>query len=186
MNRNKLMQILPHWKEIENPDLREAGMQAFLQAVQFGGWTDKTLYDCPISLDRPGAKVNLIEHIDAVTICCILCCDHLSDFPERHNMPFERDIVICGALLHDIGKFVEYQQLENTIVLSEIGRKMKHPLIGALIAAQHGLPADIVQLIALHSAEGNESIHTAESNLVRSIDRLVFYTMVYGIPYEKN
>lgn len=58
---------------------------------------------------------------------------------------------------------------------------LRHPLSGAIIAAQAGLPANLVHLIATHSFEGDKSYQTAESKFVRTIDIFVFQNSVEGL-----
>ena len=87
----------------------------------------------------------------------------------------------AGALLHDIGKLTEFTIRDGTVAHGDNFELMRHPLSGALIAAQAGLPDTIVHLIATHSFEGDRSYQTAESSFFRTIDMFVFQNSVAGL-----
>jgi 3'-5' exoribonuclease len=63
----------------------------------------------------------LLEHTLAVT----KICDWLSEIYKNLN----RDLVVSGAILHDIGKIKEYE-LDSTIKISDEGRLLGHITIG--------------------------------------------------------
>ncbi len=64
---------------------------------------------------------------------------------------------------------------------SESAKLLRHPLSGAIIAAEAGLPEEIVNLIATHSFEGDRSVRTREADFVRTIDDFVFKCTVAGL-----
>ena len=92
-----------------------------------------------------------------------------------------RDIVIAGALLHDIGKLTEFACSEGRAVYRKNHELMRHPLSGAVIAGLAGLPDILIHLIATHSFEGDKSYQTPESAFVRSVDIFVFNCSVSGL-----
>lgn len=84
----------------------------------------------------------LLEHTIAVTVIC--------DF-AAHQYPVDRDILIAGALLHDIGKVYEYE-MKAAIDFTNIGRLIGHitiadELITKKTAAIDAFPAELLMKI---------------------------------------
>ena len=176
-----LEKIFPAFLEIRDKTLREQSCRAMELAIQKGGWTYETLSLCPVTLDWKNCDVSWIEHVTDVTKLCILEFDALEKYYRRHGALFRRDVVVAGALLHDIGKLTEFVLKDGTVGHSDNFELMRHPLSGALLASQAGLPDEIVHLIATHSFEGDRSYQTAESSFVRTIDMFVFQNSVAGL-----
>ena len=174
MDNNYLERLFPAFLEIGDQELRERSERAMAMAMEQGGWNEANLADVPVTLSWKGCDVGWIEHVTDVTRMCILEFDQ--------GVPFDRDIVVAGALLHDIGKLTEFVPGEGGgAVHSENYQLMRHPLSGALIAARAGLPDSVVHLIATHSFEGERSYQTLESDFVRTVDIFVFNCSVKGL-----
>jgi len=114
--------------------------------------------------EAPGGKLwhhaylgGLLEHSIQVAS---LCDNAASDYKE-----IDRDLLITGALLHDIGKIEEYRFDEGYIDYSDTGRLHGHISIGAQnvriaiekIEKQNGFPAEkkmlLIHLILSHQGE---------------------------------
>lgn len=178
---SKLEQLFPAFLEIQDEQLRALSQKAMELAMERGGWTYENLHLCPVTLNWKNCDVSWIEHVTDVTKLCLMEFDALKKYYTRHGVPFRRDIVAAGALLHDIGKLTEFIIRDGTVAHGDNFELMRHPLSGALIAAQAGLPDTIVHLIATHSFEGDRSYQTAESSFVRTIDMFVFQNSVAGL-----
>lgn len=94
----------------------------------------------------------LLEHTIAVAVIC--------DFVS-HHYPVERDILISGALLHDVGKVYEYDMKAN-IDFTNIGRLVGHisiadELVSKKAALIDTFPAELLMkvrhLILSHHGE---------------------------------
>lgn len=182
MDLKWLEQMFPDFLEIRDPTLREQAEKAMAMAMEQGGWNEENIQYAPVTLSWKGNDVSWIEHVADVTRMCILEFDQMKKYYTRHNIPFSRDVVVAGALLHDIGKLTEFVPGEgNTAVHSENFQLMRHPLSGAIIASQAGLPDSVVHLIATHSFEGDRSYQTLESDFVRTVDIFVFNCSVKGL-----
>ncbi len=150
-------------------------------AMEEGGWTAETLDKAPVTVSWQNSTCSLIDHVRAVTRLCIKACDELAPFYSANGVRFDRDTVVCGALLHDIGKWTEFCLVEGEAVHGPTADLLRHPLSGALIADRAGLPTEIVHLISTHSFEGDRSYQTAESAFVRALDIFVFNCSVFGL-----
>ncbi len=181
MSDNDILQLLPEIDEISDASLRSKTAEALSLAIQRGGWTAKNIQHAPVTITWKGCSCNLIEHIRVVTQLCIANYNCLSKFYVANGAPLDWDTVVCGALLHDLGKFTEFTWSAGGVTYSENAHLMRHPLSGAVMAAQCGLPDTIVHLIATHSFEGDASVKTAESAFVRAIDDFAFKCTVFGL-----
>lgn len=179
-----IQDLFPLLSKIESETLRNKVIEITRKSMEEGGWNEKNVALCPVSLNRRAAKTNLIEHINSVAESCDILYEILRKYPDKHRVSWNHDLVLAGALLHDVGKWREYCLIDDVPALSAEGKTRKHPIIGAALAAREGLPDEIIDIIALHSAEGDKATHSAESELVRNVDRLVFQTMIHGIPYN--
>lgn len=72
----------------------------------------------------------LLEHILSVTRSCLFLVDryavHYSDLKPALN----RDLVVAGAILHDIGRVLEFGDAANTIEPTVPGRLLGHLFLG--------------------------------------------------------
>ena len=177
---DKWMELIPEFAEIGDPVLRDLSLRATQLAAHKGGWTEETVELAPVSVRYEGC-CSLIAHVRAVTRACMANYAVLEGFYANNGCPLDRDLVVSGALLHDIGKFTEYTLRDGIPVSSPSAGLLRHPLSGAIIAAQAGLPDELVNLIATHSFEGKDSTRTREADFVRSIEDFVFRCSVTGL-----
>lgn len=181
MTRDALRVLFPAFDEIGDAQLKEKSLEAMLLAFEKGGWTEDTIALCPVTLNWENCQVSWIEHVNDVVNTCITQYEATAKYYARNGVSFERDIVVAGALLHDIGKLTEFRYKDGKLGHGEGFELMRHPLSGALLASKAGLPDKIVHLIATHSFEGNASYQTAESKFVRTLDMFVFTCSVEGL-----
>lgn len=181
MDHKGLIQLFPAFLEIRDEALRSKSLEAMRMAMEQGGWDEENISLCPVTLNWVDCDVTWIEHVTDVTKMCMVQYDGLEKYYCRHGVPFSRDVVVAGALLHDIGKLTEFAEKDGVVGHSKDYELMRHPLSGALIAAKAELPNSIIHLIATHSFEGDKSYHTNESTFVRTIDMFVFENSVRGL-----
>ena len=83
------------------------------------------------------------------------------------------DLVIAGALLHDVGKVLEYAQVDGKTVKSKMAG-LRHPVSGAGLAMKLDLPYELVHIIANHSKEGDFVKKIPEVILIHHVDFVDF------------
>lgn len=181
MNDQQLIALFPAFLEIQEEGLRDKALQAMRLAMEQGGWNAQNIGLCPVTLNWKDCDVSWVEHVTDVTQVCLLQYHALEKYYRRHGVAFSRDLVVCGALLHDIGKLTEFVPQGDRAVHSADYLLLRHPLSGAILAAQAQLPASVIHLIATHSFEGDRSWQTAESAFVRATDLFVFECGVRGL-----
>lgn len=173
ISRARFNSYFPEIDLIQDLSLREKTYEAFADAMEMGGWTEETIESCPSAvLEFENSPATQIKHLQDGVRLAVMISDYLA---ERYGeyQTFNRDYVIAGAILHDLGKFTEYGVDETgKPYVTEDGKLLRHPLSGALIAAKHGLPKELIHLIANHSFEGEKSHKTVELFLVKTSEGL--------------
>ena len=99
--------LFPELEEIQDDNLKKLTVEAILKSAQEGGWNEQTIHDVPVTINWD-VKCSLIEHVRTVTQMCIAEFAIMEKFYQRNHISFKRDYVVAGALLHDIGKFLEF------------------------------------------------------------------------------
>lgn len=159
-----LEEIFPLLGDIENKELRDKVAECWQLAMERGGWD--TLEDIPFTLLLPDAG-EFTGHVNRVTAMAAAVAG------ERDNI--DRDILIAGALLHDVGKLLEYERTGDTVQKSGMGHIIRHPVSGAALASEVGLPDSIVSIIAAHSKEGEFVERIPEAVVVHHCDFIDFH-----------
>jgi len=171
--KDELLKTMPEFGQVKDTALREMTMQVWLEAMKEAGWTFDDLAHMPFTLLIKKTTVGLVEHTRAVTRTSLAIADVLeAEYGGR--VPLRRDILLSGALLHDVGKMFEYQKREGQFVKSEAGELLRHPVSGAAFAYKFGLPAEVVHIIAAHSIEGEGLHRTVEAIIVNHADFVNF------------
>lgn len=171
--REELLSLMPEFRLIENPELQEKTITVWVGAIKKGGWTIDVLHQMPFTLLIEGTSVNIIEHTRAVTLCSVEIAEVLvEEYKERISL--NRDYLLAGALLHDVGKLFEYKKDKGKFVKSEEGKLLRHPISGAVFASQHELPKEVIHIIAAHSKEGDGARKTVEAIIVNHADFVNF------------
>lgn len=171
--KNKLLSLMPEFQQIEDPDLQSKTIDIWSDAVEKSGWSVDDLLDMPFTLLIESTPVNIIEHTRAVTLCALKIADVLiSEYKDRITL--NRDFLLSGSLLHDVGKLFEYQKKDGRYIKSEEGKLLRHPISGAAFAYKYGLPSEILHIIAAHSKEGDGSRRTLEAIIVNHADFVNF------------
>lgn len=184
IEREYLLKLIPEITWIESELLREKTIKIFCEAMSMGGWNAENIDNSPVTLLRD-TDITSIEHLRDVTIACKTLFPIAKKYCDRHGVAFDYDTVICAALLHDVGKYPEVIPDENGMPqYSQRAKLMRHPIMGACLASKYEMPDPIIHAIAVHSFEGEKSYHTAESQFIRRVDELIFFTSVYGIPMK--
>ena len=149
---------------IKNKDIRQQVVEVWKKAAYRGKW--KQLTDVPFTLliDDSGCLTDHTKRITHLAKCIL----------ETRKEKLNQDYLIAGALLHDVGKLLEYEKKNGKIVKSEYGKRFRHPVSGSLLALECGLPEEIVHIIYAHSHEGDKSERTPEAIIVHHCDFIDF------------
>jgi putative nucleotidyltransferase with HDIG domain len=93
----------------------------------------------------------------------------------------DRDALIAGALVHDVGKAFEFSPRNRTRWEANPAAagfpSFRHPVYGAHIALSVGLPEAVAHTAAAHSAEGEGIMRSLENTIVHLADH-AFWTIL--------
>jgi putative nucleotidyltransferase with HDIG domain len=171
--RKQLETLMPELQLIRDPQLREKTTLVWVEAMKRSGWKIKDLAEMPFTLLIPYTDVNLIDHTRAVTLCSLRIAEVLAG-AYGGRVTIHHDYLLSGALLHDVGKLFEYKKEKGKFVKSREGELLRHPISGAAFAFKHGLPQEIIHIIAAHSKEGDGTRRTIEAIIVNHADFVNF------------
>ncbi len=157
--------LLTEIEWIEDKTLQQQVLTVWTKAAEQGKW--ESLDNVPFTLLFENSG-KLTDHTKRITRLAKSILD------TREEL-LNQDYLIAGALLHDVGKLMEYEQKEDgTVVKSEFGKQKRHPVSGSELAEDLGLPKEVVHIIYSHSKEGDSLQRTPESIIVHHCDFIDF------------
>jgi putative nucleotidyltransferase with HDIG domain len=174
--RRQIQELFPEIEQIKNEKLREQVIFTWEEAIRQGGWQVDDLQTIPFTLLIPDCRVNLIAHTRAVIQTAINVAGVLKVF-YGDQVRIDLDTLIAGGILHDVGKITEYVRQGDKVVKSRSGKLLRHPFSGAALAYKHGLPQEIIHMIATHAKEGDGGYRTTEAMIVHYADFINFESL---------
>lgn len=171
----KLVSLIPEIMLIKDDSLRQAVITTFVQALQKGGWQPEDMDVIPFTLLIPQCLISFLVHTRSVTQMCNLVFDEFNARYKEWGYSLNYDTLIAGAVLHDIGKLIEYEKTSTgQFIKSRCGRNLRHPFSGAAIAVNNNVPYEVAHIIANHAKEGDGTLRSPEAVVVNKIDMLNF------------
>jgi putative nucleotidyltransferase with HDIG domain len=149
---------------IKDNKLREKVVDVWQKVAEKGKW--ESINDAPFTL--------LIEDSGRLTDHTKRITNLAKAVYEKRKEDINLDFLIAGALLHDVGKLLEYVKKNGKYVKGEYGKKFRHPVSGALLAKELGLPDEVVLIIYAHSHEGDNLKRSPEAVIVNHCDFIDF------------
>ncbi|MCH7954761.1 MAG: HD domain-containing protein, partial [Candidatus Marinimicrobia bacterium] len=151
--RDAIVATLPELGEIEDVGLRDKVIAVWDEALKKKEWKIETLKRMPFTLLVAEVNISFIEHVRTVCKMCIAMEKVLNEmYGDRVNL--NHDYLVAGALLADVGKIYEYDDVDGNFVKSEHGKYLRHPFSGVGLSFRHDLPDEVMHIIAVHSKEG--------------------------------
>lgn len=159
----------PEIDRIEDDELREGVISAWVMAIEETGVTDlESLPWLPpeqARLDLPDET--LVAHVRDVVAGSVALAESLLE-TRGEGVALSMDLVVAGALVHDVSKPYEYDGGEET----EIGRLLGHPHFGVHVVAEAGLPVAVQHVALAHSHRTAIEPATLEAELVTRVDQV--------------
>ena len=166
--------LLPEIEEITNSKLKDQVTACWEEAIKFRGWTEELLRNIPFTLLADNVEITFIDHVRAVCLMCIACDEVLDTIHGKNKTPVNRDYLVAGALLADVGKLMEFEIVDGKPIKSDYGKHIRHPFSGVGLAFKHGLPSEVMHVIATHSREGAGEKRLPESIIFHHADFIDF------------
>jgi putative nucleotidyltransferase with HDIG domain len=171
----------PVLERIQDQDLKEKTVLCWVRAAEEAGWTEKDLDEIPFTLLTETEGITLIEHTLAVTMGAAGLAEAMQKYYKKMPLDINMDYLYAGGLLHDVGKLLEYEKVDGNFRKSFYGKCARHPISGAIVAAQVGLPKEIINMIANHAKEGEGRPQRIETVLIHQADYATFNPMVMRV-----
>jgi len=165
--------VFPEIATISDKDLQKKVIETCQEALETGGWDLEDVDNLPFTLLIPDTVFSYHTHVQTVTKMCIRCYEEFKVYGERFALNY--DYLVAGAILHDVGKLIEYEKTpEGKTVKSHLGKNLRHPFSGTAIAVKHGIPYEVAHIIANHAHEGDGTLRSPEAVIVNHCDMLNF------------
>jgi putative nucleotidyltransferase with HDIG domain len=171
--RASILEDLPEIDDIQDADIRAKAVEAWAYALS--GSSFERIRDIP-GEGNPGQLSlrmgNQATHLRGVAHLALKILDEFkATFPD---IQVDRDVVLAGALCHDVGKPYEFDP-ENLARWdrdpSEAGQPtLRHSVYGAHVCLHVGLPEEIAHIALGHSREGVHIGLSTECMIVRHAD----------------
>ena len=171
--REELLDLLPEIEWIEDGDLREKVIATWVEGLDRGGWAVEDVDRMPFTLAKRVSS-SFAQHVRSVTRICACVADTFAEIYRGVDLKLDKDLLLAGALLHDVGKLVEMEEADGTFRKSPDGKLVRHAFSGVALADAHGLPASVQHMIGTHSKEGDPFKRTAESIILHYADFMNF------------
>lgn len=159
----ELEAVFPLLKEIKNEEIKEKVKKCYEIAMERGKW--ENLEEMPFTLLIPNAY-SYVKHVNSVA--------KMAYEIGKVRDDVDMDVLIAGAILHDVGKLLEYEKKDGRVVKSKLGRYLRHPVSGAALAMEVGLDDKIINVIAAHSKEGEMVERCNEAIIIHHCDFIDF------------
>jgi putative nucleotidyltransferase with HDIG domain len=162
--RTQVVDAFPELADIVDDQLRDQVIEAWVIALQRGGWTD--IYDIPYAWNIH--ETTNVEHVRGVARIAVAAGREQRDF---HGADLDFDVVRAASLLHDVGKAYEYVEHVDQDVLADpdpeyATGEVPHSLSGYALAHEVGCPLAVKR--AIPHFVGEIPTRTLEAELVKS------------------
>ncbi|MBR1457541.1 MAG: HD domain-containing protein [Oscillospiraceae bacterium] len=188
MTEAEVKKLMPEIDLIESEELRARSVACWKQVLELGGWEQKDLQNAPLAPGHVAAECpeKGLDHCRRVARVCQLVWDELGAWANEIG-ELDHDTLLCGAVLHDIGKFLEYDLVDGKPCLSEQSKYYSHVVSGAYIAKANGLPDKIVHMILEHSDMQSppSACNYPELMMLKKLDHMCYSIAAMAYPEKK-
>lgn len=173
--RQTVIEDLPEVALVNNVTLRNKVVEAWAYALA------ESSFDRITSLPAEGnpgvflmKRGTQADHLRGVTRVALSIADEfLKTFPEAD---IDRDVVIAGGLVHDVGKPWEFDPFNRKKWTGDPSRaglpSLRHPVYGIHVCFAVGMPEEVTHIVLSHSYEGDFLIRSLEGIIVQRADAL--------------
>src|SRR5688572_6209438 len=170
-----IAQLFPDLMQISDSSLRDKVAAVWNEAITTGcggkGWTFDELRAVKFTLLAGDIEMTFIDHLNSCCRQCIAIAKVLRESFKANGkelVPINMDHLIAGSLLADCGKPLEYDKdASGKVIQGNFGALLRHPFSGVAMCYKHGIPAEVMHIVATHSHEGDK--------VQRSIESIIFH-----------
>lgn len=178
--RRQVVEDIPEINEIRDAGLRAKVIEAWAIALSESSFGSvRQMPACGVPGDLEALSGDQTDHVRGVARLAMKMAD---DFTEHFpNVKIDRDILIAGAICHDIGKAWEFDPVNRArwAASHHTGRpSIRHPAYGVHICLMAGLPEEVAHMAACHSAEGDLVVRSLENTILQYADQVYWRVLV--------
>lgn len=173
--KDEIRRILPEIDLIGDPSLRKKVVETWADGLKRGGWAPEDITRMPFTLAKK-VELNFAQHVRSVTKICLAVAETFDEI-YKGKLSLDRDVLLAGALLHDVGKLLEMEEKDGQFRKSPAGKLVRHPFSGVALADEHGIPPAVQHIIGTHSKEGDPFKRSPEAVVVHLADFMNFDTI---------
>jgi putative nucleotidyltransferase with HDIG domain len=168
---SRIAELFPEIERIADAALRAKVAAVWNEAITTGcggkGWTFEELRAVKFTLLAGDIDLTFVDHIRSCARQCLAIADVLEEvFGDK--IPVDRDVLLAGSLLADVGKPLEYDRdASGNVIQGRYGEMLRHPFSGVAMCYKHGIPPEVMHVVATHSHEGDK--------VQRSIESIIFH-----------
>jgi putative nucleotidyltransferase with HDIG domain len=171
--RARVRQELPEVEEVRDAELAAKVVEAWalaLAASSFGAIAEIEPSGNPgVNTLKRGSQT---DHIRGVTRMALALAEQLQ--AQLPDLRIDRDILIAGALCHDVGKPWEFDPANRRRWEADPRAaglpSIRHPAFGVHVCLTVGLPEEVAHCAAAHSGEGELLVRSLENTMVHHAD----------------
>ncbi len=164
------------WPELEwirDPGLREKVAATWVRAFELSPLAPEDLDRIPFTLLVPNCPATFMQHKRCVVHIARKSVEVMQEFLGG-ALKIDMDTVIAGAILADVGKLLEYENVNGQTRQSRRGEYLRHPFTGVALAMECGVADAVCHVVAAHAAEGDLVKRTTEAIIVHHADFMAY------------
>ena len=173
LSADAVRNLWPELDWITDPRLRERVHRTWARALELSPLTPADLDRIPFTLLVPNCPTTFMEHKRCVVHIARRAAEAMREF-MGNALKIDIDTVIAGAILADVGKLLEYENVDGKTRQSKRGELLRHPFTGVALAMECGVPDEVCHIIAAHAAEGDLVKRSTEALIVHHADFMAF------------
>ena len=180
MTRNDIYELIPEHVLLQDQALKEKCADIWIEVLEGSDWQKKgNLKRCPIAVVAVSGDCpeDNLSHTGLVARLCSAVYENMGEYFAKIG-PCNREYLIAGALIHDVGKFLDYDLRDGCAGYSSTGKMFRHPCSGAYLSKKYGMPDVVIHMVLSHSfalsPEGAKAVNTPESVVLKYVDDMVF------------
>lgn len=178
MSKN-ITDLIPEFLSIQDEELRNRVLAVWEEALSIGKWHLDDLEKMPYTLLIENVDITFPQHVSVVCKLCIAMEDVLqSAYGDRYDI--DRDALIAGALLADVGKLIEFKEVDGKYEWASMYKFLRHPFTGVGLCFKHEIPEKVMHIVATHSWEGDKFKRRPESIIFHHADFTDFDLTKFG------
>jgi len=162
-----IVRLFPAIKKIKDPELRQKVILLWYKAWKRSNFP-RIEQGHQFEPARDRLSYTNVDHTNQV---CRLCEELGKVLAEMLNLPLNMDILLAGAVLHDVDKLIIFDA--KTGGFTETGRRFTHAAMGAAMALAEGFPEEVAHIIGAHSPRFSAiPPSSVEALLLRHLDHV--------------